>query len=230
MNNLSTISELKTMSSIEIASLTGKRHDHILSDIRRILLEVEIDSTQFKGVYKDQQLIDRPCFNLPRRECDLVIAGYSAKYRLAIIDRWQALEATHKIPKSFSEALRLAADTQDKLDAAEEKIIQDAPKVAFAESVRRLDGCCSVSDFAKAIGTGQNRLFKRLRDDGFLMVNNRPYQIHIDRGLFDVIEQTPYVDRDGKSHPAFKTVITGKGQVYLEKRYRVVVGSELASV
>jgi len=34
----------------------------------RILEAVGIDSTKFLAVYKDQQLIDRPCFNLPRRE------------------------------------------------------------------------------------------------------------------------------------------------------------------
>jgi len=101
-----------------MAELTGKNHADVMCDIRRILDEAEIGegkfsgtylSTQFKRVYKDQQLIDTPCFNLPRRECDLVIAGYSVKYRLAIIDRWQELEAG-KTPKTFSEALRLAAD------------------------------------------------------------------------------------------------------------------------
>ena len=30
----------------------------------------------------------------------------------------------------------------------------------------------------------------------------------------------PYTDSDGKDHPAFTTHITGKGQVWLEKKYR----------
>ena len=50
---------------------------------------------------------------LPRRECDLVTSGYSVKYRLAIIDRCQELEAkqSFNLPTTFAETLRSLADT-----------------------------------------------------------------------------------------------------------------------
>ena len=62
-----------------------------MADIKRILAEVEIDSLVFQSIYKDSMKRQKPLFNLQRRECELVIAGYSAKYRLAIIDRWQGV-------------------------------------------------------------------------------------------------------------------------------------------
>jgi phage regulator Rha-like protein len=93
MQNLQITNAVQTMSSLEIADLTGKPHNDVLKDIRRILDEVEIGAGQFSHTYLSAQNKELPCFNLPRRECDLIIAGYSAKYRLAIIDRWQALEA-----------------------------------------------------------------------------------------------------------------------------------------
>lgn len=68
-----------TMSSLEIAQLTGKQHTHVLRDIRKTLEEVKIDSTQFWTEYTDSSGKSNTCFNLPRRECDLVITGYSAK-------------------------------------------------------------------------------------------------------------------------------------------------------
>jgi hypothetical protein len=74
------------MSSIEIAKLTGKQHKHVLDGIRKVLDEVGIDSAGFSAQYKDSTGRALPCFNLPRQECDLIIAGYSAKYRLAIIE------------------------------------------------------------------------------------------------------------------------------------------------
>ena len=76
------------MSSLEIAKLTGKDHNHVLRDIRKILSEVEIDPSKFGLVYLAGNGEERTCFNLPRLECNLVVSGYSAKYRLEIIDRW----------------------------------------------------------------------------------------------------------------------------------------------
>jgi len=70
-----------------VPQLTGKEHKHVLRDIRKILGEVEIDGLRFQGVYLAGNGEERICYNLPRLECDLVVSGYSAKYRLAINDR-----------------------------------------------------------------------------------------------------------------------------------------------
>lgn len=78
-NALQILPAIKTMSSLDIAELTGKEHSKVLSDIKRILDEVEINHAVFGSVYKAGNGQMQPCFNLPRRECDLVIAGYSAK-------------------------------------------------------------------------------------------------------------------------------------------------------
>lgn len=39
----------ETMSSIEIATLTGKRHDNVMTDIRNMLIELDISSPDFSG-------------------------------------------------------------------------------------------------------------------------------------------------------------------------------------
>lgn len=87
-------------------------------------------------------------------------------------------------------------------------------------AVRNMQGACPVGDFAKTIGLGRNRLFKMMRDDDILMKNNLPYQRYLDNDCFVVNEQIPYTDSKGKTHPAFTTMVTGKGQVFLEKKYR----------
>ena len=40
---------------LEIAELTGKRHDNVSKDIRRILDEAEIGHVQFNGSYLSEQ-------------------------------------------------------------------------------------------------------------------------------------------------------------------------------
>lgn len=231
MSGISTVAT-QTMSSLEIAKLTEKNHADVMRDIRNILEQAGIDQSKFACVYLGANGQDRPCYNLPRRECDLIVSGYSVKYRLAIIDRWQELEAqtanpAFVIPKTLHEALRLAADLAEKNEALKAEntaksaqIEADKPKVEFAMAVRNLEGSCLVREFAKVIGTGEKRLFKQLREDGYLMANNQPYQRYAELGLFVVVEGTPYTDSQGKSHPAFTTRITGKGQVALEKKYR----------
>jgi anti-repressor protein len=86
------LSTAPTISSLEIASLTGKQHCHVLASIRSTLEAIGTDATVFKGSYTDSMNREKPCFNLPRRECDLLISGYSVKCRLAVIKRWYELE------------------------------------------------------------------------------------------------------------------------------------------
>ncbi len=100
----------QTMSSLEIAELTGKNHPDVLRDIRNVLQQAEIGESKFASTYLSAQNKELPCYNLPKRECDLVISGYSVKYRLAIIDRWQELETSQPSIENLSrvDILKLA--------------------------------------------------------------------------------------------------------------------------
>lgn len=81
-----------TMSSRKLAKLTGKAHKHILSDIRSMLKELEIDWADCSAQYQDSTGRSLPCFNLNRELTDTLLTGYSAKMRLAVIRRWHELE------------------------------------------------------------------------------------------------------------------------------------------
>lgn len=158
-----------TMTSREIADLTGKAHRDVTRDIEKILLQADIDPRGFAHTYKDSQNRSQKEYRLPKRECDLVVSGYSVKYRLAIIDRWQELEAKQQapkfnIPQTLPEALRLAADLADQLAIA-------APKVAVYDLLADTRGDVNTSIVAKEIGTTANKLNKFLRDKGVKWLN-----------------------------------------------------------
>jgi len=74
-NALQILPGKQTMSSIEIAKLTGKEHPKVTADIRRILDEAGIDASGFTLTQKYGNNNERIVFNLPYRETQLVISG-----------------------------------------------------------------------------------------------------------------------------------------------------------
>jgi phage regulator Rha-like protein len=94
---LARLRENLTMTSLEIAELTGKRHRDVLRDIRKMFEDLEISGAQFCAVYTNQQLMEQPMFKLPEREVYILMSGYNIKLRTAIIDRWMQLEAERTV-------------------------------------------------------------------------------------------------------------------------------------
>jgi phage regulator Rha-like protein len=124
---ISTDNVVETMSSLEIAALTSKRHSDVVSDIKRILKEAGIEGASFSAPYKMPSGQTTNVYNLPRRECDLIVSGYDVKYRLAIIDRWHELEKqveNTRLEQLAEAQLKLAvkADYVAKLEAANKRL------------------------------------------------------------------------------------------------------------
>jgi anti-repressor protein len=98
-----------------------------------------------------------------------------------------------------------------------------APKASFADAVCESKSTILISDLAKILksngmDTGQNRLFKRLREDGFLISRkgtdyNTSTQRSMDLGLFQV-KETTITHSDGNVIVQKTTRVTGKGQTY----------------
>lgn len=103
-----------TMSSREIAALTGKRHDNVVADVRKMLSELVLGTPEFLGVYEAENGQQYECFNLPKRESLILISGYSIELRARIIDRWQELESQVSKPAELSrmDILTLAMESE----------------------------------------------------------------------------------------------------------------------
>jgi len=86
----------KTMSSLEIAELTGKQHKHVLADIRTMLDSLGLREPDFRLTYVSPQGKELPCYHLPKNLTFGLVAGYSAPLRMKIIDRWMELERKEK--------------------------------------------------------------------------------------------------------------------------------------
>ena len=97
MNDLMTVSadaeDKLTMNSLEIAELTGKRHDNVMTDIRSMLEELELNAPDFSGAQTYNNNNTRTVYSLDKELTLTLVSGYSVKMRHAIIKRWQELES-----------------------------------------------------------------------------------------------------------------------------------------
>lgn len=119
-------------------------------------------------------------------------------------------------------------EEQEKRMQLEKQIEDQAPAVAFANSLSVSDDCILVREMAKllkqkGINTGEDRLFKYFRANGYLISKkgsdwNLPTQKSMNLGLFVIKEGTRQSASEGVK--ITKTPkITGKGQQYFINKF-----------
>lgn len=121
--------------------------------------------------------------------------------------------------KVMARALQIA---ERKIKNLEDKALADKPKVLFADAVSASHTSILVGDLAKllrqnGVDIGQNRLFKFLREKGYLCGGgeryNLPTQRSMDREWFQV-KETTINQPDGSIRVTRTVKVTGKGQQY----------------
>jgi anti-repressor protein len=108
------------------------------------------------------------------------------------------------------------------------QIEEDRPKVVFAEALEISETSILVGELAKilrqnGIDIGQNRLFKWLRNNGYLGRRgenyNIPTQYSMDLGLFEIKVRT-INNPDGSTRTTKTPKVTGKGQIYFINKFK----------
>lgn len=118
-------------------------------------------------------------------------------------------------------------EEQQQRAALEQQIEQDRPKVLFADALAGSDTSILIGELAKLLkqngmDIGQNRLFERLRCDGYLCERggqrNMPTQRSMDLKIFEICMR-PVTRSDGSRTTAATPKVTPKGQQYFINKY-----------
>lgn len=169
-----------TMSSREIAELTGREHDNVRRDIRNL---AEALSLTFEEK-AEASTGGRPAkvYLLPKRESLILVSGYNIVMRAAIIDRWQELEQPAPavdpiLALNDPTTLRalLLDNVEERMKLAQE-LAAAAPKLEAFNRIASAEGSLCITDAAKSLQVRPKSLFDFLRAHGWI------YQPHGGRG------------------------------------------------
>lgn len=135
---LTNADEVTTMSSLQIATLTGKEHYNVLRDIKKMFEELEINALRFEGVYFDAKNEERPCYDLPYRESMILMAGYSVKLRAKLVDEWIELKERARLSAvAHWRSLGLPASTDEHELMLQKRSLKD--RIEAVREVRLLE-------------------------------------------------------------------------------------------
>ncbi len=172
----------ETMTSLEVAEVTGKRHDSVLRDIRNLLSQ-GVDAHNFvETSYIDKSNRQQKCFTLTKKGCLILASGYDALLREKIIDRWEELETKARKNEltmpNFSnpaEAARAWADQYEKnlaLEVKNEKLEAEnqvlTPKGEYFDDLVERNLLTNFTDVAKQLNIKRKTFIELLIRDKFV--------------------------------------------------------------
>ena len=202
------------MTSRQIAEAVGSDHHNVMATVRRLRREGVISANEAPYVHEQngQQYTE---FLLDYRNTMVVASGYSAELRAKIIDRWLSLEAStkiadqFKIPKTFADALRLAADQQETIQQQAAQLVAAAPAIAFVDRYVESDtGSMGFRQVCKLLKAKEPEFRAFLHDKQIMYKLGgdwAPYAAHIDAGRFEVKTGT------ANEHAFTQSKFTAKG-------------------
>lgn len=223
-----------TMSSREIAVLTGKTLAHVHRDIRDLINELEEDDPNLDHPREDLDARGYTvCFHLDRELTETLLTSYSAVLRRKVIARWHELEADSADPvKALNDPHKLRQvllGYADKVIDLEHRVEVLAPK---AEALDRLetgsDGSFCLTDAAKNLQVQPKKFTDCLQQEHWIYQRPRgkvwlAYQDKIRAG---VLEHKVYTGEnlDGRVWSSTQVRVTAKGMAKLA----LIVGKDQA--
>ena len=181
----------ETMSSLQIAEISGKQHKHVMESIRsQEKAWIKINGTKFRLVdYTDKKGEKRPMYLLNKTECLYIATKFNDEARAKLVLRWKELEESNKpqLPATYLDALKslVASEEQKQQLALENKrqaeeieaktteitelntaISEMQPKVSYVDTILQCKDTVQVTVIAQDYGKSAKAFNILLRNFG----------------------------------------------------------------
>lgn len=167
-------SKVQTMSSQEIAELTGKRHPDVKRDIDVMAEQLNLDVSKFAHNYFDSMNRQQIEYALDKDLTMCLVSGYNVQLRMAIIKRWNELEAQvqqSRLPTNYKEALQLLIEAEEQkeqlaLEVAQRQAVieEQTPKAEVFDAVLDNSRTYSIREFSQRTGVKEGVVKKWIVD------------------------------------------------------------------
>lgn len=235
MNEITNITANATvsMSSREIAELTGKRHPDVKRDIDRMMIELDEDASKFAHVYLDSMNRQQNEYHLDRELTETLLLGYSAPLRRKVLARLRELEGVVANPAAAlsdpSTLRHLLLENVEKVLALQGQVSEMQTSVDALERIADTHGSFSRTEAAKQLGVPPQTLIRWMRTNAWIY--RRPgskddlaYQSKIVTGYLEhKIATGPRPD--GTEWASTQVRVTPKGLTALAKAFPASVRS-----
>lgn len=230
---MKTLTQNNSITSLELAELTGMAHANLLKAMRK-MERVWENTTGVKfnvSTYSDASGKKNVMYQLSKTESLYVISKFKDEIRAKVILRWEELEnATQKLPAKNEDTILLEAmqilnnriEQKDQQILLQEKVIkQAAPKVEYFNQVLQSKSTYNTNQIAKEMGMSAITLNKILKDKGVQYKQQGTwllYNKHQNKGYTKTKTHTYYNSLEEKC-TAMQTVWTEKGRLFIHSLF-----------
>lgn len=130
-------SNVKTMSSREIAELTGSRHDAVRKSARRLEADQILTSPLAESVFYHKGNAYQE-FHFNKRDSLVLVARLSPEFTAAVVDRWQELES-QQAPKPMTQLEMIAGMARSMVEVERKQVEQAKALEDITSKVARLE-------------------------------------------------------------------------------------------
>lgn len=227
----------ETMTSLEIADVTGRNHKDVMRSIREMEdAWAKVNGRKFALVeYKDAKGEMRPCYSLNKTECLYIATKFNDEARAKLVLRWEELETKernqYQVPQSFAEALMLAAKQQEQIEEQQRQleanskeivelngaIAEMEPKVTYVDMILASKETVTTTQIAQDYGQSAKAFNVLLRNFGVQHKVGGQWVLYAKHLPFGYVQSDtfPIVHKNGTNGTVMHTKWTQKGRLFL---------------